>query len=41
MDLKTFSVPESTTWSDKKFHSPQMEQQTKGQKLVTFWSEKV
>jgi hypothetical protein len=41
MDLKTFNVPESTTWSDKKFHSPQMEQQTKGQKLETFWSEKV
>jgi len=41
MDLKTFSVPDSTTCSDKKFHTPQMEQQTKGQKLVTFWSEKV
>jgi len=26
MDLKTFSVLESTTWSDKKFHSPQTEQ---------------
>jgi hypothetical protein len=35
MDLKTFSVLEGTIWSDKKFHSPQM-QYTEGQKPVTF-----